>query len=114
MRERMVAEDSLAYTIHQLKIYEEKAWDVVYQNGLNPEFQTRRLRMIKRRIDDLFEDRDRLIHRLYYLNVNLDFNEKTVWFIIEVIMPLNAKLFQIKKREINPVCFSLWQIDYIY
>lgn len=104
VRERKAAEDSLEYTNHQLEIYEEKAWDMVINQGrLSPEFQIRHFKMIKRRIDDLLEDQSKWTHKVRYLNANLDFNERKVWLIIEVIIPLTAVVTETKKREIIPV-----------
>lgn len=108
VRERKDAESSLEYTNRQLEIYEEKAWDmVINQDRLSPEFQIRHFQMIKRRIDDLLEDQSKWMHKVQYLNTNLDFNEKRVWLIIEVIIPLTTVASETKKREINPVCFFI-------
>ncbi|MCK9578317.1 hypothetical protein M0R01_02365 [bacterium] len=84
IEEKKRAEINLDYIDYQIWIYEEKVDSlVVHWKTMSPDFINRHFLFLNRRIDDLQEERTKLVYILGEMNRCLRTNEEKIWNIVE-------------------------------
>lgn len=95
LEEHRRTEESLEYIDYLLRVYEDKIDNFVTQwKRINPDFANRHFLTLNRRVEELLEDRKKLVLLLGEMNSCLRANEEKIWNTLEKELVPNLKTGQ--------------------